>query len=211
MIQVRDTLQVKFGDIDQAVELFTQPASPVFPFSEPNYHLNVLTDISGPMYTLINEFVVPDLAEFEKVRNESYTKPGFDEWFRQFQLFVQGGQREYYTVEGKYASWSRPGLIVVREAYRTYKWQIRNAVSLLERYGGLLVDRGVGQKPRILTDASGPMFQAIIEIETDSMAAWENQRRQVFLQPEFRVWFVQLLTTVDAGSHEFYRVEYTNG
>jgi hypothetical protein len=211
MIEVRDTLQVKFGDIDQAVDLFTQPGSPAFPFSESQYHLTVLTDISGPMYTLVNEFIVPDLAEFEKVRDQSYKKPGFDEWFRQFQLFVHGGQREYYTVEGNYAPWSRPGLIVVRETYRSYKWQIRNAVSLLERYGGLLVDRGVGQRPRILTDASGPMFQAIIEIETDSMATWENQRRQVFLQPEFRVWFVQLLTAVDSGSHEFFRVEYTSG
>ncbi|HEX9029736.1 MAG TPA: hypothetical protein VF823_11230 [Anaerolineales bacterium] len=209
-IQVRDVLQVKFGSIDQAVELFTRSGG-LAPFSAPEHHLNVLTDVTGPMYTLINEFVVPNLGDFEARRNQSFQLDGFEEWFRQFQLFVEGGKREYYSVEGPYTAWSRPGMIVVRESYRAYKWQIRNAVSLLQRYGGLLVDRGVGINPRILTDASGSMFQAIIEIETESMSAWEERRRDVYRQTEFRVWFNQMLTAVDAGQHEFYRVEYTAG
>lgn len=210
MIQVRDTLQVKFGKIDQAVELFTGSYK-FAPFSAAEYHLNVLTDVTGPMYTLINEFVAPNLGEFEKVRDKSYKDPGHEEWFKQFQLFVEGGKRDYYTVEGKYSSWTRPGLIVVRETYRAFKWQIHTAVSLLQRYGGLLVDRGVGQNPRILTDASGPMFTAVIEIETESMSDWEIRRREVYRQVEFQVWFNQMLTSVEAGAHEFYRVEFTGG
>ena len=210
MIQVRDTLQVKFGKIDQAVELFTGSYQ-YAPFHAPQYHLNVLTDISGPMYTLINEFVVPNLGELETALGQAAAQPGQEEWFRQFKLFVEGGKREYFTVEGRYQPWSRPGLIVVRETYRAYKWQIRTAVSLLERYGGLLADRGVGKNPRILTDASGPMFQAIVEIESESMSDWEIRRREVYRQTEFQVWFIQMLTAAEAGTHEFYRVEFTTG
>ncbi len=209
MIQVRDILQVKFGDIDQAVELFTRPTTPMLGYMSPDFHFNVLTDITGPMYTLVNEFAVGSLGEFEAMRDRSYTQPGFDKWFSQFQMFIEGGRREYYNVEGPYASWSRPGLIVVRESYRTYKWQIRTAVSLLQRYGALLVDRGVGVQPRILTDADGPMFRAIIEVETDSMSTWENVRRSMFQQVEFQVWFNQLRSAVESGTHEFFRVEYT--
>lgn len=209
MIQVHDTLQVKFGKIDQAVELFTA-SNRYAPFSAPEYHLSILTDISGPMYTLINEFVVANLGELEAARDQSFKQEGFEDWFRQFQLFVEGGKREYYTVEGKYTPWTRKGMIVVRETYRTYKWQVETAVSLLKRYGGLLVDRGVGMNPRILTDASGQMFQAIIEIETESMSTWETQRREVYQQVEFQVWFNQMLTSVEAGTHDFFRVEYTS-
>jgi hypothetical protein len=209
MIQVRDILQVKFGEIDQAVELFTRASAPAALYQGPGHHFSVLTDVSGAMYTLVNEFVVSSLGEYETLRDQSFQQPGFDDWFRQFQLFVEGGRREYYNVEGPYTSWSRPGMIVVREAYRAYKWQIRSAVLLLQRYGGLLVDRGVGQRARILTDASGPMFQAVIELETDSMSTWESQRREVYRQTEFRVWFMQLLTTAESGTHEFFRVEYT--
>ncbi len=210
MIQIRDTLQVKFGKIDQAVELFTRPATPAPAQIVPGGRLEVLTDISGPMYTLVNEFAVENLAEYEAKRQEQFRQPQFEEWFRQFQLFVEGGRREYYNAEGSYDVWSKPGVVVVREMYRAYKWQIHNAVSLLSRYGGLLVDRGVGRNPRILTDASGQMFRAIIEIETDEMSLWETQRRELFKQVEFQVWFNQMLTTVESGFHEFFRVEYTS-
>jgi hypothetical protein len=211
MIQVRDVLQVKFGKIDQAVELFTKPTIPAPAIIVPGHYYEVLTDISGSMYTLVNEFVAQDLGEFETLRDQQFATPEFSEWFKQFQLFVEGGRREYFTIEGAYKSWSSPGLVVVRETYRAYKWQIHNTVALLQRYGGLLVDRGVGQNQRILTDASGPMFQAVIEIETESMSTWESQRRELFRQVEFQVWFHQMLTTVESGAHEFYRVEYASG
>lgn len=208
MIQVRDILQVRFGKIDQAIELFTKLPAPRPRFMGIDDHFNMLTDISGAMYTLVNEFTVGSLGEWENERDQVYAQPNFDAWFKQFQLFVEGGRREYYTIEGKYGSWSRPGVIVVREQYRVHKWQVQTAVSLLERYGALLEDRGVGRNPRIMTDAGGPMFQAVIEVETDNMAKWENDRRNMFRQPEFEVWFVQLQAVVEFGQHEFFKVEY---
>ena len=121
MIQVRDVLKVKFGEIDQAVALFVRPNTPMLSYMTPEFHFNVLTDISGDMYTLVNEFTVQSLGDFEAMRDRSFTEPGFEKWFGQFQMFVEGGRREFYNVEGPYAAWSRPGLIVVRESYRAFK------------------------------------------------------------------------------------------
>lgn len=211
MIQIRDVLQVKFGKIDQAVELFTQLSTPDSERIVMGQHFEVLTDITGEMYSLVNAFVVASLAEFTALRDKQFSQPEFEDWFKQFQLYVEGGRRDYYDVIGPLSTWSRPGCLVVREAYRAYKWQIQNAVALLQRYGGLLQFYGVGQNPRILTDASGPMFQAVIEIETGSMSEWETQRRTLYKEVEFQVWFNQMMTSVEAGTHEFYRVEYTSG
>jgi hypothetical protein len=211
MIQVRDVLQAKFGKIDQAVDLFTQLKTSETEKVLMGGHFEVLTDITGTMYTLVNESVFESLAEFAQMRDRQFDQPEFDDWFKQFQLFIEGGRREYYNIEGSYDTWSRPGVVVVRECYQAYKWQIQRAVELLQRYGGLLVDRGVGLNPRILTDASGTMFQAVIEIETESMSAWEDSRRTLFRQVEFQVWFNQMLAAVEAGSHELFRLEYTGG
>jgi hypothetical protein len=211
MIQIRDVLQVKFGKIDQAVELFTQLSTPETERVVMGQHFEVLTDISGMMYSLVNEYTVASLAEFTVSREQQFAQAEFERWFKQFQLFVEGGRREYYTVEGPLKTWSRPGVVVVRETYRAYKWQIHTAVDLLKRYGGLLEYYSVGQNSRILTDFSGPMFQAVIEIETESMASWESQRRSLYREVEFQVWFNQMLTSVEAGAHEFFRVEYTSG
>lgn len=211
MIQVRDVLQVKFGSIDQAVELFSQLSTPESGRIIMGEHFEVLTDITGPMYTLVNEFVVEDMSHFAQIREGQFAQAGFEDWFKQFQLFVEDGRREYYQVEGELQTWSHPGVVVVREVYHTYKWQIHRAVELLQRYGGLMTSLGVGQNPRILTDLSGSMFQAVIEIEAESMSGWERQRRALFKEIEFQVWFKQMQTSVESGSHEFFRVEYTHG
>ena len=209
MIQFRDVFQVKFGKIDQAVELFTQLSLPASEGVVMGQHFEVLTDITGEMYSLVNEFVAGSMADFTEVTEKQFSQPEFERWFKQFQLFVEGGRREYYTIEGPIQTWSRPGVIVVREAYRAYKSQIRTTVDLLRRYGGLLEFFKVGAKPRIMTDVSGPMFQAVIEIETESMSAWESQRRLLYREVEFQVWFNQMMTSVQTGTHEFFRVEYT--
>jgi hypothetical protein len=207
MIQVRTVYQVKFGKIDQAVSLFSRLPSlaPAGAAGQVHYHL--LTDISGPMYTLVEELMIPALGDWETARDSIFGHPGFADWFKEFQLIVEGGRHEFYTVEGPCEDWSHPGVVVVRQVYRALKWQIRPAVMLLQRYGALMVDSGTGRNPRILTDVSGPMFQAVIEIETESMSDWEAHRRTLFRRPEFQVWFVQLTGLVEAGWHEFYTVE----
>jgi len=120
---------------------------------------------------------------------------------------VESGRTELYTIEGEHAGWSKPGSLIVREVYRALKWQIRPAVALLQRYGALLVDSQVGRHPRILTDVSGDMFTVVIEIETEELSDWEKHRREMYMRPEFQVWFAQLSSSVEKGWHEFYRLE----
>jgi hypothetical protein len=207
MVQVRDVYQLKFGRIDQAVNLFQRMPAVAGRIGDLAYNQAALTDISGPMYTFVSELLVPSLGHWEAGRTKVFDRPGFDEWFREFQLIVQTGHQDFYTLEADHPGWSRPGVVVVRECYRALKWQIRPAVGLLQRYGALLEDTGVGRRPRILTDLSGEMFHAIIEIETDDLAVWESSRRALYQRPEFQVWFAQLSSCVESGTHEFYRVE----
>jgi hypothetical protein len=206
MIQVRDTYQLRFGRIDQAVDLFRRLPEMAGANAMPMRH-NAMTDVSGSMYTFVSELIFDSLGQWESQRSEIFQGPGFDEWFREFQLIVQTGRQEFYSLEGEHTGWSRPGVIIVREVYRALKWQIRPAVALLQRYGALLTDAGVGRNPRILTDLSGDMFQAVIEIETEGLSDWESMRRELYKRADFQVWFAQLSSCVEMGGHEFYRLE----
>ncbi len=206
MIQIRNILQLKFGRIDQAVELFRRLPD-VVGAGPATVHQHAMTDISGAMYTFVTEMAVPSMAAWEGIRSSMFERPGYVEWFKQFQLIVESGQLEMYTIESEHPGWSRPGVVIVREVYRAYKWQIRPTVTLLQRYGALLVDSQVGGNPRILTDLTGPMFTCVIEIETDSLSEWEARRREMYKRPEFQAWFAQLSSAVEKGSHEFYRLE----
>jgi hypothetical protein len=206
MIQVRDTYQLRFGRIDQAVDLFRRLPEMAGTPAMPMRH-NAMTDISGSMYTFVSELIFDNLGQWEGQRSQIFQGPGFEEWFREFQLIVQTGHQEFYALEGEHAGWSRPGVVIVREVYRALKWQIRPAVALLQRYGALLADADVGRNPRILTDLSGDMFQAVIEIETEGLSDWEAARRELYKRADFQVWFAQLSSCVEMGWHEFYRLE----
>jgi hypothetical protein len=87
MIQVRDVFQVKFGNIDQAVALFAQLPK-IASYSPADVHYHVLTDISGPMYALVTEYMTANLGGWEQLRDAMFAAPEFNEWFKQFQLFV---------------------------------------------------------------------------------------------------------------------------
>lgn len=206
MIQVRDTFQIKFGKIDQAVELFTRlrAGSTILPPQPSTYE--VLTDLSGDMFTLVTAVHLDSVADWERLAPASWAEPGFKEWYTSFQLFVSDGQRRFYTVEQANAGWSGPGAIVVRTCFRTLEWRVAETIGLLKTYGGLLEESGVGERARILTDFSGPMFNAIIEIEARDLMTWDQHRRTMFGEAQFQVWMKQLTTCVTRGTHEFYQV-----
>ena len=207
MLQVRDVFQVKFGKIDQAVQLFARLPKTVPAFGTLDLHYHVLTDISGPMFTLVTELMLPDLAAWDAMRARMFGSAEFEGWFKDFKLLIEDGRREFYDLQGECEDWSRPGAVVVRQTFRALKWQISPTITLLQRYGALLEHSGVGHRPRILTDASGPFFQAVVEAEADNLADWESHRRSMFRMTEFQVWFLQLSNLVEAGKHEFFRVE----
>ena len=76
---------------------------------------NAMTDMSGSMYTFVSELTFDNLGQWESQRHEVFQGPGFEEWFREFQLIVQTGHQEFYAFEGDHTGWSRPGVVIVRE------------------------------------------------------------------------------------------------
>ena len=201
MIQVRDSYQVKFGKIDAAVDHFMS-----FPGRATPGPYEILIDLSGEMYTLVSALQVQSMAEWENAQAGLSQGKEFQEWFRPFKQYVEAGTREINRVEQDNDGWSARGAIVVRSRFRALEWRIAETVDLLKTYGAMLVDASVGSRPRILTDASGPMFNTFIEIETPDLKTWDEHRRGLFKDAQFQVWFLRLSACVSHGSHTFFTV-----
>ncbi len=207
MIQVRDTFHIRFGKIDGAAEHFhrlleTMPSG----FMPGGTRYELLTDISGPMYTLREALHFPSIQSWEDGLQALFARPEFDEWFKDWKQFVEDGSREFFHVEMDHEGWSGPGAIVVRSCFRALEWRVHEAVGLLKDHGAMLADCGVATRPRVLTDASGRMFNTVLEVETPDLRTWDEHRQTMFADPMFQAWFRRLLTCVSQGSHEFYRV-----
>ena len=206
MIQVRESYQVRFGRIDQAVDYWSRLPKEVAEWPEDRAEYEVLTDLSGEMYTLIAARHVPSVEAWHAAMGRLQADSAYQEWFRSFKQFAENGQREFLMVEQPNRGWSGRGAIVIRSCFQALEWRVTEALDLVKAYGALLVDQGVGDRPRVLSDLSGSMFNVMIEIETRDLKDWDDHRRTMFLDAQFQVWFRRLAACVSHGSHDFLSV-----
>ena len=93
MIVVRDVFQVKFGHMKEALEFSrqVQKASPA------ERRPRLLTDTTGPYYTLVMEGTFKDLTDYEKSMRQDM--PGISEsYHKSFVPWIDSGRREIFTV-----------------------------------------------------------------------------------------------------------------
>jgi len=96
MILVRDVFQAKYGKGGELVELFKE-AREHWPAG---YAFRILTDISGPFFTVVSETEVEDMAAWEQRNAEVFAMPDFGQWFARMEPLVRSGQREFFNIEG---------------------------------------------------------------------------------------------------------------
>jgi hypothetical protein len=99
MIVIRNVFQLKFGKAREAVALMKESiAIQKRVMSGLEYSTRVLTDVTGPFYTLVLEVTVPDLATFESNAPRLF---GDKEWQANYQKvapLVESGSREVFSI-----------------------------------------------------------------------------------------------------------------
>ena len=99
MIVVRNVFRLKFGKAREAVALMKETrAIEKRVMSGQEYSSRVLTDVTGPFYTLVLELTVPNLSTFESQAPRLF---GDKEWQANYQKvapLVESGHREVYSV-----------------------------------------------------------------------------------------------------------------
>ncbi len=95
MIIVRNVFQARYGKGGELVDLFKEARDTW----SVNYKPRILSDISGPFFTVVTEQEYNNLAEFEKKRSEIFSDPGFEDWFQRMTALVETGKREFFNVE----------------------------------------------------------------------------------------------------------------
>ena len=99
MIVIRNVFQLKFGKAREAVALMKEGlAIQKRVMSGQEYSSRVLTDVTGPFYTLVLELTVPNLSTFESQGPRLF---GDKEWQANYQKvapLVESGHREVYSV-----------------------------------------------------------------------------------------------------------------
>ena len=99
MILIRDVFQAKYGKGGELVQLFKEAQKQWAEVSP--YGNLLLTDLSGPFFTVVTETRVESLSEWQERTARIFARPDFAEWFGRMQGLVESGRREFYTIEAE--------------------------------------------------------------------------------------------------------------
>jgi len=94
MILVREIFQIKFGRMKEAKEIWKEMMKIMPADNKPR----VLTDLTGPYYTLVLEHTYKDLSHFEAELHREMSGSDFGTWYQKFIPLVDSGRREIFTI-----------------------------------------------------------------------------------------------------------------
>ncbi len=105
MIVVRYVFQAKWGKAGETAkrlaEMNEKMRDRMREVMGADVHMRILTDLSGPFETVVQEMVFPSLAEWEKGRAALFASEEFQERMPEESPFVSG-RAELYTLEAEF-------------------------------------------------------------------------------------------------------------
>jgi hypothetical protein len=99
MIIVRYVFQTKFGRNDAMLKAYKE-LGPLIPEQLPQVRRSrLLTDRSGPFFTVVNELDFESMAVWEASRSAMFSSPLFGELMARTGDTIESGRAEFYNLE----------------------------------------------------------------------------------------------------------------
>ncbi len=98
MLIARQVFRAKYGRGDELVALFKELNTRMQEAGGTPPRFRILTDVSGPFFTVVTEVEVESLAAWEGSFRESMARPWMGEWFGRMMPLVESGSREFFNV-----------------------------------------------------------------------------------------------------------------
>jgi hypothetical protein len=96
-------------------------------------------------------------------------------------------------------------MLIARQVFQAKYGRGDELVALFREFNERIKDTSMARF-RILTDATGPFFTVVTEVEVESLAAWEGSFSETMNQPWMGEWFGRMMPLVESGSREFYNL-----
>jgi len=99
MIVVRNVFQLKFGKAKEAVALMKEGiAIQKRAITGADFSTRMLTDLTGPFYTVVLELTVSNLTTFESYAPRLFGDKDWQAYYQKLAPLVESGYREIYTI-----------------------------------------------------------------------------------------------------------------
>jgi len=97
MIVIRNVFQLKYGKAREALAVMKEGLA-IQKRLGTEASARLLTDVTGPHYTLVLELTVPNIAAFEATAPRVFGDKDFQANYQKMVPLVESGHREIYTI-----------------------------------------------------------------------------------------------------------------
>jgi hypothetical protein len=97
MIVIRNVFRLKFGKAREAVALFKE-ANAIQKRVGADFPSRLLTDVTGPFYTVVLEITAPSLSAFEAGAPQLMADKDWQANYQKIAALVESGYREVFSV-----------------------------------------------------------------------------------------------------------------
>ena len=99
MVVIRNVFRLKFGKAREAVALFKEGVAIQKRVGGGlDFSTRLLTDLTGPFYTVVLELTVPNLASFEGAAPQLMGDKDWQANYQKIAALVESGYREVFTL-----------------------------------------------------------------------------------------------------------------
>jgi hypothetical protein len=101
MVVIRNVFRLKFGKAREAVALFKEGIAiqkRIGAGAGLDFPTRLLTDVTGPFYTVVLELTVPNLAAFEGAAPQLLGDKDWQANYQKLGSLVESGSREIFTL-----------------------------------------------------------------------------------------------------------------
>lgn len=211
-VLMRLVFRTRYGKVDELVALMKKSEAlnrelikgPAMEQSEWRY----LVDHGGPMFMVVTEalFDASGFNQWFEQIDQTYQTIEYKVWFNQMITCTEAGTRELWRVHMAPPNFAHAqGRISVRNIYQGKYGKADALVEHLSKESALAKKHGIPPLA-IYTDLTGPMFTVVSSRDFGSLGEWEEAIRKIDSLSEFSEWRRQLLSLVEVGRREFYRI-----
>ncbi len=104
MILIRFVCQARFNQAGKVLEGFKHSSKFILAAAGPKVRTRILTDLSGPFDTVVQEVEFESLAEWERLRGVIFSDPAVQEAEAGLVELIESGRTEYFTIETEWLS-----------------------------------------------------------------------------------------------------------
>lgn len=170
MIISRTAFKLKFGQAKPAIAIWKEIMNAEMGNAPvPKPPMRLMTDLSGPNYTLVTELQLRSFADIAPESHIWATNAKIRELYPQFVPLCDESTSELYHMEHQIGEPCPVGNVLERMVFNLKYGQAREAIASWKDVMNLIKSRPDAPAMRLMTDITGPSYTLVMEMHYRSM------------------------------------------